>query len=119
VANGDRTVHKEYFEVFCEGGVARLDDLHILELSRGGKTRTYKASQDKGHRKELELTAEAMLSGRPSPIAFEEICEVTEATLRIQETLREPFCPPSAEAEIMTRSVSAPSGMANLGVAGD
>jgi len=119
VANGDRTVRKEYFEVFCEGAVARLDDLHILELSRGGKTRTYKASQDKGHRKELELTAEAMLSGRPSPIAFGEICEVTEATLRIQETLRQPFCPPSTGAEIMTRSVSAPSGMANLGVVGD
>jgi predicted dehydrogenase/threonine dehydrogenase-like Zn-dependent dehydrogenase len=87
VANGDRAVPKEYFEVFCEGAVARLDDFCCLELSRGGKRHRYRSSQDKGYTTQLALTTEAMLLGRPSPIAFEEFCEVTEITFRIEEAL--------------------------------
>ena len=37
-ANGDRAVAKEYFEVFCGGGIARIDDFKALYLSRNGKT---------------------------------------------------------------------------------
>ncbi len=37
LANGDRAVGKEYFEVFCAGGIARLDDFKTLSLSRNGK----------------------------------------------------------------------------------
>ena len=88
LANGDRTVAKEYFEVFCAGSIARLDDFKTLYLSRGGKSETSKGGQDKGHRREVELTIEAMQQGREAPIPFAELIEVTEATFAIEEAIR-------------------------------
>jgi predicted dehydrogenase/threonine dehydrogenase-like Zn-dependent dehydrogenase len=91
LANGDKAIPKEFCEVFCEGGVARLEDFRTLELARGGKGKKFSSTQDKGHRRELELTLEAMRSGTPPPISFHEICEVTEATFRIEKALTERF----------------------------
>jgi predicted dehydrogenase/threonine dehydrogenase-like Zn-dependent dehydrogenase len=88
VANGDRAVGKEYFEVFCEGGIARLDDFKSLSLSRNEKTETSKSGRDKGHRRELELTVDAMKSGGHAPIPFQELVEVTDATFAVVEALR-------------------------------
>ncbi len=38
VANGDRSIPKEQFEVFCEGKVGRIEDFRVLALARDGKT---------------------------------------------------------------------------------
>ncbi len=88
VANGDRTVGKEYFEVFCQGGIARIDDFKTLSLSRNGKAETSKGGRDKGHRRELELTIEAMKRSNSAPIPFLELVEVTEATFAVEEAIR-------------------------------
>ena len=88
VANGDRAVAKEYFEVFCGNSVARIDDFKTVYLSRGGKTETVKGKQDKGHRRELELTVDAMKQGKEAPISFAELIEVTEATFAVEEAIR-------------------------------
>ena len=37
--------------------------------------------QDKGHNKEIELFVNAIKKGRPSPIPYDEIVEVTKITL--------------------------------------
>jgi len=87
LANGDRAVAKEYYEVFCEGGIARLEDFRTLELTRNGKTRCVRAKQDKGHREELERTLKAMITGQESPIPFDQLCEVTEVTFAIEEAI--------------------------------
>jgi predicted dehydrogenase/threonine dehydrogenase-like Zn-dependent dehydrogenase len=88
LANGDRAVGKEYFEVFCGNSVARIDDFKVLSLSRNGKTETLKARRDKGHRRELELTVDAMKHGKEAPIPFAELIEVTEATFAVEEAIR-------------------------------
>jgi predicted dehydrogenase/threonine dehydrogenase-like Zn-dependent dehydrogenase len=88
LANGDRAVAKEYFEVFCAGSIARIDDFKTLSLSRNGKTETLKSGQDKGHRREMEATIAAMKKGEESPIPFVELVEVTEATFAIEEAIR-------------------------------
>jgi predicted dehydrogenase/threonine dehydrogenase-like Zn-dependent dehydrogenase len=88
LANGDRAVGKEYFEVFCGSGIARLDDFKTLILSRNGKTETLKSGRDKGHRRELEVTVEAMKRDRDAPIPFDELVEVTEATFAIKDAIR-------------------------------
>jgi polar amino acid transport system substrate-binding protein len=88
VANGDRAVAKENFEVFCGSSVARLDDFKNLSLSRNGKTDTIKGSRDKGHRREVELTLEAMKLGKEAPIPFAELVEVTRATFAIEKAIR-------------------------------
>ena len=87
LANGDRSVAKEHFEVFCEGKVGRITDFRTLELARGGKTRRTRAGQDKGHQREIELTVDAMRRGGCSPIPFEELVEVSEATFAIEEAI--------------------------------
>jgi len=87
LTNGDRSIPKEFFEVFCQGAIARLHDFCTLELARNGKVQKFKGVQDKGHRRELELTIEAIRSGKPSPISFEELVEVTETTFLVQHAL--------------------------------
>jgi predicted dehydrogenase len=87
LANGDRSVPKEFVEVFCQSAIARLHDFRTLELARDGKIQKFKSVQDKGHRRELQLTIEAIRSGKPSPISFEELVEVTETTLLVQQAL--------------------------------
>jgi polar amino acid transport system substrate-binding protein len=88
LANGDKTISKEWFEVFCEGGVARLDNFTSLELVRKGKKQALKGTADKGHRREVELTVNAMRDGQPAPIPFAELVEVTRVTFLIQDAAR-------------------------------
>ena len=113
LANGDRGVSKEFFEIFCQGAIARLDDFKILELSRNGKLQTIKSAQDKGHRRELELTIEAIRSGKPSPIAFEELLEVTETTFLVQQALAAGATLPFAYSVLAETSRSAPAEMSH------
>ena len=87
LSNGDRSVSKEQYEVFCEGKVGRIDDFRVLELARGGKSRCSKAKRDKGHAREIEVTLEAMRSSGGSPIPFEELIEVTSATIAVGESI--------------------------------
>jgi len=89
LANGDRSIPKEFFEVFCRGAIARLHDFRALELACNGRVQKFKfnSMQDKGHRRELQLTIEAIRSGNPSPIPFEELVEVTNATFLVQQAL--------------------------------
>jgi predicted dehydrogenase/threonine dehydrogenase-like Zn-dependent dehydrogenase len=100
LANGDRSVPKEQFEVFCEGKVGRIDDFRTLKLARDGKTKRTKARRDKGHEREIELTLEAIRRGACSPIPFEELVEVSEVTIAIEEAIgtRKPVSLPSAHA---------------------
>jgi len=101
VTNGDRSIPKEFFEVFCHGAIARLHDFRTLELARNGKIQKFKSAQDKGHRHELQLTIEAIRSGKPSPISFEELVEVTEATFLVGQAV--------ATGEVIHLMRSAPS----------
>lgn len=87
LANGDKSIAKEHYEVFCEGSVACIRDFLTLELTRGGKTQRAKAGRDKGHNREIERTVEAMRGMVPSPIPFEELLEVSEATIAIAEAI--------------------------------
>ena len=88
LANGDRAAGKEYFEVFCGGGIASIDDFKTLYLTRNGKKETSRGGGDKGHRREMELTIDAIRLGEDAPISFEELLEVTEATFAVEEAVR-------------------------------
>jgi predicted dehydrogenase/threonine dehydrogenase-like Zn-dependent dehydrogenase len=87
LANGDSSVPKEQFEVFCEGKIGRIIDFCTLELARDGKTRRTRARRDKGHAREIELTLGAIRQGGRSPIPFEELMEVSEATIAIEASV--------------------------------
>jgi polar amino acid transport system substrate-binding protein len=87
LANGDKSVPKESYEVFCEGKVARLDDYRTLELVSGGKSQQIRCNRDKGHNKEIELTISAIRAGQPPPIGFDELVEVTESCFSVIDSL--------------------------------
>ena len=110
LANGDRSIPKEFFEVFCQGAIARLDDFRTLELARNGKVQKFKSLQDKGHRRELQLTIEAVRDGKPSPISFEELIEVTEATFLVEQAV--------TTGEVLQLKQSTPSAMPGASLPG-
>lgn len=87
LANGDKSVPKEHYEVFCEGAVAQLTDFASLQLTRNGVTKRIDCKRDKGHRREIELTVAAMSAGQSSPIPFAELLEVMEATFDVADSI--------------------------------
>jgi predicted dehydrogenase len=89
LANGDRTFSKERLEVFGGQSAAVLEDFRVVELVRSGKKHVLRSRfrQDKGHRGEWQAFTEAILTGRESPIPFEEIVGNTLATFAAAASL--------------------------------
>jgi predicted dehydrogenase/threonine dehydrogenase-like Zn-dependent dehydrogenase len=90
LCSGDRVFGKERVEVFGGGGVAVLDDFRSLQLTRHGKTQSFRSwfRQDKGHRAEWKAFARAIRGSGPAPIAFDEICTTALATIRVEKSVR-------------------------------
>jgi predicted dehydrogenase/threonine dehydrogenase-like Zn-dependent dehydrogenase len=81
-ANGNAGFPKERLEVFCGGKILQLDNFKVL---RGYGWKGFRSmrlwKQDKGHAAEMKAFVEAVRKGGASPIPFEEIAEVTRATI--------------------------------------
>lgn len=89
-ANGPKGMRKEYVEVFKDGQCAAIEDFRKLTFhtARGARRRRL-ISQDKGQRAMVSEFIAAVRRGGASPIPYAELAAVTEATLRILESLRE------------------------------
>jgi predicted dehydrogenase len=89
-ADGAPRVGKERLEAFAGDRTVLLDDYLRLQLHAGGggtdqrKTRT----PDKGHHAEARLLLDAIRTGGVSPIALDELENVSAATLAVVESLR-------------------------------
>ena len=90
VANGDRSLPKERLEVFGGGSVAILDDFRRLELISDGRKSVSKNRwrQDKGHRPEWEAFMRALREGGPPPIPYQELFDVSLASILALDALR-------------------------------
>lgn len=89
LANGDKSVAKEWLEVFCGGQVSVLDDFRSLTTVRDGRRSAEKLSaQDKGWKNEMQAFARAIRSGGTPPISYEQLLGVTRATFAAVESLR-------------------------------
>jgi predicted dehydrogenase len=90
LANGDKAFPKERLEVFSGGRVAVLDDFRSLELVTNGKRQVYRSRlrQDKGHRAEWAAFSQAIISGGPAPIPYDQIFSVTRASFAALESIR-------------------------------
>lgn len=78
-AMGDKSLGKEYIEIFGDGRSLVIDDF------KSGK---WVLSQDKGHVGELRSFVESVCRGSVSPISFEEIKSATWTTLKIIQSLK-------------------------------
>lgn len=89
LTNGHRSFPKERLEVFCGGAILQLDNFRSL---RGYGWPSFRRMnlwrQDKGNRACVAAFIEALKQGRPSPIPFEQLAEVTRVSFDIAERLR-------------------------------
>jgi predicted dehydrogenase/threonine dehydrogenase-like Zn-dependent dehydrogenase len=83
-ANGSKSFPKERLEVFCGGGILQLDNFRSLTGYGWPGFSSHKSRrQDKGNRACVEAFVTSIAEGRGSPIAFNELVEVQEATMQI------------------------------------
>jgi hypothetical protein len=85
---GDSSMPKEYFEVFCEGKSAIMDNFKTVKLFRGGKESSYKFDGDKGIENEINEVIKAVKTGKPMPININSIIATTKATFAAVESLK-------------------------------
>jgi len=89
LANGDKSLPKEYAEVFCGGKVAILDDYRELIMIGNGKRKVKRSllRQDKGHREEWEAFLSAIQNQGNPPIPYDQILGVSRACFMAVEAL--------------------------------
>jgi polar amino acid transport system substrate-binding protein len=88
VASGNKAISKEYLEIFGSGTAIVMDDFKRLTIiGDGGRRTEAKGSQNKGHRKMLEVWGQFLQTNQGSPIPFEQIVDTTLATFGILDSL--------------------------------
>ncbi len=84
-ANGHRSFPKERLTVFCEGKVLELDNFRRLTGFGWSNFRRLKSMrQDKGHAAECRAFVERIARGGEPLIPFEQLCNVTEYSIRCE-----------------------------------
>ncbi len=88
-ANGSKAFPKERLEVFCAGRVLQLDNFRKLNAYGwpGFKGMNLRR-QDKGHAAEMQAFVDAVRAGKPAPIPFAEIVEVTRASFDVVDAAK-------------------------------
>ncbi len=88
-ANGPKSFPKERLEVFAQGRVIQLDNFRRMTGFDWPKfTKMNLWSQDKGQKACAAAFVDAVASGGASPIPFEELIEVAEATIAAADLAR-------------------------------
>ena len=88
LANGHRSYPKERLEVFCRGAIIELNNFRKMAgYGWPGFRKMNLRRQDKGHSACVAAFVQAIEQGMPSPIPFDEIVEVTRATLDVVDQL--------------------------------
>lgn len=89
-SGGDKAFPKERVEIFGGGRVAVIDDFREVVTSLGGKRKRSKGwQQDKGHAAALQAFLQALETGGPPPMTWEEIRAVSLASILAVQSLRE------------------------------
>ncbi len=88
LTNGDKSFPKERVEVFCGGMVAVLDDFVSLQVTKDGKTKEERGSQDKGWLNEWKVFAQSIRESGEPPIPYEQLIGVTKSTFAAVESVR-------------------------------
>ena len=88
-ANGNKSMGKEYLEIFGGGVSLRMDDYQLLEVYSDKLKIRKKAFlfKDKGHKDEIRTFIRYVEGNCESPMSFDEIIHSTEVTLLAYESL--------------------------------
>jgi polar amino acid transport system substrate-binding protein len=86
-SNGNKSLPKEYLEVFYSGQVFILND--FAEMTILGKKKTkLKLGQDKGHAEEIRQYLTAIKEGKSIPIPIDELFESSILPFKIIESMQ-------------------------------
>jgi polar amino acid transport system substrate-binding protein len=86
-SNGDKSLAKEYCEVFSEQSTAIMNNFKTVELYRAGNVRKLKFDGSKGHKEEVEAFLNAARTGDKMPISYPAIKAITLATFAAEESI--------------------------------
>jgi predicted dehydrogenase len=87
-ANGHKGFPKERLEVFCAGRILQLDNFRQLKgYGWPGFKKMNLFRQDKGNAACAAAFVDAVQTGKPSPIPFDQLVEVTRTTFDVVEML--------------------------------
>ena len=89
LANGDSSIDKEYCEVFAEGRSAIMNNFTNVSFASGKKSSTKSYNGKKGHAEEVTAFINAIKNGSELPLSFDEIVEVTEASIAAVESMND------------------------------
>jgi polar amino acid transport system substrate-binding protein len=84
---GSKDMPKERVEVMGKGASSLLDDFSSLKFYGAARKDINIPSQDKGHRRQIELLSNLLLGREPAPLAFEEAVSSTLLTLAASDAL--------------------------------
>jgi len=87
IANGDKSMPKERFEISAGSKICVLNDFKFAEIYYNNKIEKIKLA-GKGHNEELKSFFEAIKNGTESPISFNSICYTTLSTFKIIDSLK-------------------------------
>ena len=92
LANGNKSFPKERLEVFCAAGMLQLDNFQKLRgFGWPGFKRMNLRPQDKGQKACAKAFMDAVRGGGASPIAFEEIVEVSRVVIGVAGDQKIPY----------------------------
>src|SRR5579884_448575 len=84
LANGHKSFPKERLEVFCSGHILQLDNFRkLLGYGWKGFKKMSLWRQDKGNTACAAAFIDAIKQGKPSPIPFNELVEVTRVSFKV------------------------------------
>lgn len=86
LANGDKSLPKEYIEIFGGKTIAAIFDFKSCSIFKDGKQRKLNLL-GKGHKEEVSAFIDSIRMGLPSPIDFTSLCNTTLVTLKIEDSL--------------------------------
>ena len=86
IANGDKSLPKERFEISSGEKIAVINDFKNCEIYKNNNLTKLKLS-GKGHKQEVQSFLNAIKEGDPSPIDFKSICYTTLTTFKIIDSL--------------------------------
>lgn len=90
LANGGKAFPKERIEVFANDAVLQLDNFRKLTgFGWRGFKQDKLLTQNKGQKACAKAFVRAIKTGQPTPIAFDELIEVSRISVRVAETLRQ------------------------------
>ena len=78
---------KEHITVFADGEAFIVDDFRKLTRASDGSVLWQSGDADKGHFEELSRFGDAIVTGGPPPIPFEEIVETSAVALQVEDLL--------------------------------